>query len=104
MSDEQRVHVHRNHVQIAGLIGIAPLLRYTRGRAISTFTVHTLVDGEAEVHRCVAFDRLAERVQPLELGEHVEVTGKLHTYTRTDRLTREATSVVQIVCEEVTAL
>lgn len=96
-----------NKVQLIGNLTRDPELRYTgKGTAVATFTVATnrqwkTESGEtrddAEFHRCVAWDKLAEICsQLLGKGKKVFVEGRLQTrkWEDKDGQTRYTTEIV----------
>lgn len=96
-----------NKVQLIGNLTRDPELRYTgKGTAVATFTVATNrqwktesgdIRDDAEFHRCVAWDKLAEICsQLLGKGKKVFVEGRLQTRKWEDKegQTRYTTEIV----------
>jgi single-strand DNA-binding protein len=72
---------HKNEVHLSGVLVRDPELKYTTsGKAVANFTVATTYEKHTEYHRCVAWEKQAER-----LGEHfkkdsfIELSGRLQT-------------------------
>jgi hypothetical protein len=69
----------RNEVRLTGSLVSAPIVSTVNGKLVAKFTVCTVIEKYCNYHRCVAYGKLAERVQVLKKGELVKVAGRLKT-------------------------
>ena len=102
-----------NRVELIGNITRDPELRYTpNGAAVATFSIATnrtyMVDGErkeeADFHRCVAWNKLAELCsQLLKKGNRVFVSGRLQNRSW-DTPEGQNRQITEIVIEDMILL
>ena len=102
-----------NRVELIGNITRDPELRYTpNGAAVATFSIATnrtyMVDGErkeeADFHRCVAWNKLAELCsQLLKKGNRVFVSGRLQNRSW-DTPEGQNRQITEIVVEDMILL
>ena len=103
-----------NRVEIIGNLTRDPEMRYTpSGAAVVTFSIATnrtfVSDGEkkeeADFHRCVAWNKLAELCnQLLKKGNRVFVSGRLQNRSWEDQTTHQTRYITEIVIEDMILL
>lgn len=103
-----------NRVELIGNLTRDPEMRYTpSGAAVVTFTVATnrtfVSDGEkreeADFHRCVAWNKLAELCnQLLKKGNRVFVSGRLQNRSWEDQTSGQTRYITEIVIEDMILL
>jgi single-strand DNA-binding protein len=101
---------HENVIKIAGVLGVAPELRFTTsGRAVATlvvYTNHLLRNGdgtsrqESERHRVVVWGMHAEKAaRLLSKGSKIRVQGRMTYPTWKDKQTGETRYGAEIVAQ-----
>lgn len=103
-----------NRVELIGNLTRDPEMRYTpSGAAVATFTIATnrtfVTDGEkreeADFHRCVAWNKLAELCQQLlKKGNRVFVSGRLQNRSWEDQQSGQTRYITEIVIEDMILL
>jgi single-strand DNA-binding protein len=103
-----------NKVELIGNLTRDPEMRYTpSGAAVATFSIATnrtfVSDGEkkeeADFHRCVAWNKLAELCnQLLKRGNKVFVSGRLQNRSWEDATTKQTRYITEIVIEDMILL
>lgn len=103
-----------NRVELIGNLTRDPEMRYTpSGAAVVTFSIATnrtfVSDGEkkeeADFHRCVAWNKLAELCnQLLKRGNKVFVSGRLQNRSWEDAQTKQTRYITEIVIEDMLLL
>jgi single-strand DNA-binding protein len=103
-----------NRVELIGNLTRDPEMRYTpSGAAVVTFSIATnrtfISDGEkkeeADFHRCVAWNKLAELCnQLLKKGNRVFVSGRLQNRSWEDAQTKQTRYITEIVIEDMILL
>ena len=103
-----------NRVELIGNLTRDPEMRYTpSGAAVVTFSIATnrtfVSDGEkkeeADFHRCVAWNKLAELCnQLLKKGNRVFVSGRLQTRSWEDQTSHQTRYMTEIVIEDMILL
>lgn len=103
-----------NRVELIGNLTRDPEMRYTpSGAAVVTFTIATnrtfVSDGEkkeeADFHRCVAWNKLAELCnQLLKKGNRVFVSGRLQNRSWEDQTSGQTRYITEIVIEDMILL
>ena len=78
---------HRNEVRLAGSLVRDSEIRYTTsGKPVCSFTLVTKCGTSTEYHRCVAWEKQAEKlVEHFKKGSYIEVTGRLQTRSWDDK-------------------
>lgn len=103
-----------NRVELIGNLTRDPEMRYTpSGAAVVTFSIATnrtfVSDGEkreeADFHRCVAWNKLAELCnQLLKKGNRVFVSGRLQNRSWEDQTSHQTRYITEIVIEDMILL
>lgn len=103
-----------NRVELIGNLTRDPEMRYTpSGAAVVTFSIATnrtfVSDGEkkeeADFHRCVAWNKLAELCnQLLKRGNRVFISGRLQNRSWEDAQTKQTRYITEIVVEDMILL
>src|SRR3989344_727747 len=103
-----------NRVELIGNLTRDPEMRYTpSGAAVVTFSIATnrsfVSDGEkkeeADFHRCVAWNKLAEICQQLlKKGNRVFVSGRLQTRSWEDAQSGQTRYMTEVVLEDMILL
>lgn len=103
-----------NRVELIGNLTRDPEMRYTpSGAAVATFTIATnrtfVSDGEkreeADFHRCVAWNKLAELCQQLlKRGNRVFISGRLQNRSWEDQQSGQTRYITEIVIEDMILL
>lgn len=103
-----------NRVELIGNLTRDPEMRYTpSGAAVATFSIATnrtfVSDGEkkeeADFHRCVAWNKLAELCQQLlKKGNRVFVSGRLQNRSWEDQQSGQTRYITEIVIEDMILL
>ena len=97
MSDTN-VARHKNECHLAGVLAKDPEIRYTTtGKTVANFTVATTYQKSTEYHRVVAWEQLAEKVEPLKKGDFVKLVGRLQNRSWDDKATNQKKYVTEVV-------
>jgi single-strand DNA-binding protein len=90
-------NLHKNEVHLAGVLARDPELRNTpSGKVVANFTLTTTHQKHSEYHRCVAWEKVAERIgERFKKDSFIELTGRLQTRSwEKDGVKRYTTEVV----------
>ena len=78
---------HENAVQVAGVLEEPAAVRISKsGHPIATFLVRVIVGSHTNRVRIKAFNGLAEKIQRVDRGDFVRITGRLQTVERSSSM------------------
>jgi single-strand DNA-binding protein len=97
------VNAHKNEVHLRGVLARDPEIRYTpTGKAVANFTLATTYEKQTEFHRCVAWEKIAERLgEHFKKGSFLALSGRLQTRSWEDKSTKQKKYMTEVVCWNV---
>lgn len=74
------MNLHRNEVQLAGVLAKEPEIRYTStGKTVANITVATTYQKRTEYHRVTAWENQAEMLKKFHKDDFIKLAGRLQT-------------------------